>query len=120
MPKEGNMKHYVLPLMLLIMLSPLGTMFWYDPLATNEQLELYVNLHGLGNDEKDVYVKAFVPDLDIQMASSAFDLDKNDNTLVYLNSLELADAQPGYYPVKVVAYNDEGVRDARYIWFTIE
>ena len=111
---------FILPFLALLVLSPLGTMFWYDPVADSDPFELYVNVRGLDHDADDVHVKAFIPDLNIEVASREFDLDRNENMLVYLNSFELAGAVPGYYPVKIVARNDEGVRDSRYIWFTVE
>ena len=111
---------FILPFLALLVLSPLGTMFWYDPVTDNDPFELYVNVRGLDHDADDVHVKAFIPDLNIEVASREFDLDRNENCLVYLIPNELAGAKTAHCPVNGVARNDEGVRDSRYIWFTVE
>lgn len=94
----------------------------YPEYVEEEQIEepYYLNVVNSGRTEiDDVQVGVYIPDLDYYERSGTFDAEERD-TRREMFIVNLVDAEPGYYPVRLSMYSDDDyTRRVRWTWVAV-
>ncbi|MCK5282899.1 MAG: hypothetical protein KAK00_05815 [Nanoarchaeota archaeon] len=86
----------------------LGRVNLLEPVATGDELEMYVNVNNPTDDDMDdLSVKVIFFDLGEYVVSSELDIDEGDTKAVHLFFDVPRDAYRGDHLVKIVASNDD-------------
>lgn len=99
--------------------EPLGMVRLDETVRAGDELAVHVNTLNEGEDDLDnVKVTAYIPDLEIIAKSRNFDLDDGEKQGRWLFIDIPADAQPGYYLVKISVKGND-FRSVKYTGFSV-
>ena len=83
------------------------------------ELELHVNALNLGDNNQDnLLITVWIPELGIYTVSNSFDLEDGETTSMFISLHTPAYAEGGSYIARLYLSSDD-IKDVRYVWVNL-